>query len=41
MEPFEDKFHMDGIFMGFRKEVFDKIVCVAVLHHLPSAKLQK
>ena len=36
MEGFEGKFHMDGRKMLFRSGVFDQVLCIAVLHHLPT-----
>lgn len=36
MEGFDGKFHMDGRNMLFRSGVFDQVLCIAVLHHLPT-----
>ena len=40
MEAFDDKIHMDGLNLSYRKCIFDKVLCVAVLHHLPTKMMR-
>ena len=36
MEPFEGKILMDGLNLSFTPGLFDLVLCVAVLHHMPT-----